>query len=132
MFRHLACGGCRITLQYPLGAQSVQCSVCRHVNNPNRQPPASQGATPSGGGATGSPQQQQQQGSPKKPRFMVVVVNPPSLDAEGNEVANIAMGLKVEEEDHGAEQQGDDRTPDQRAAAQPHALQHAPRAVPVA
>lgn len=75
-------------LMYPLGAQSVKCSVCHYVTNVGQQ--ANWGPSSSGGGQPSGGQQQQQQ-----PKTQTVVVeNPPSLDEQGNEVANIAVAVK--------------------------------------
>lgn len=62
-------------LMYPLGAQSVKCSVCHFVTHVSQQ---------ANWGASGSAGQQQQAGQPKTQT--VVVENPPSLDEQGNEV----------------------------------------------
>jgi len=95
VYGHLVCGGCSIMLMYPIGAQSVKCSVCHHVTpagappviGPNAQPPAGAGgAGPSGAGAR-----------PAAPVQTVVVENPCSLDEQGNEVPNIAVGVKQQQ-----------------------------------
>jgi LSD1 subclass zinc finger protein len=62
-------------LMYPLGAQSVKCSVCHFVTNVSQQ--ANWAASGGGGGG-------QQPGQHKTQT--VVVENPPSLDEQGNEV----------------------------------------------
>eukprot|EP00210_Caulerpa_lentillifera_P004341 g4140.t1 len=82
---HIVCGGCRITLMYSYGAQSVKCAVCSFVTS---VPPAqlrfqTQASLP-------QPQTQTQSSASKT---TVVVENPPSLDDEGNEVQNIAVGV---------------------------------------
>lgn len=69
-------------LMYPLGAQSVKCSVCHYVTHVSQQ--ANWGPSSSTG---------QQQGQQHKTQT-VVVENPPSLDEQGNEVANIAVAVK--------------------------------------
>jgi len=61
-------------LMYPLGAQSVKCSVCHYVTHVSQQ--ANWGPSSSTG---------QQQGQQHKTQT-VVVENPPSLDEQGNEV----------------------------------------------
>lgn len=80
-------------LMYPVGAQSVKCSVCHFVS------PVRAG----GGGAAGpsrpQPGQQQQaaaQQAGQQQGRTVVIENPPSLDEAGNEVANIAVGIKTD------------------------------------
>jgi LSD1 subclass zinc finger protein len=89
VYGHLNCGGCSITLLYPLGAQSVKCSVCHHVSPVPLHDPWQ-------GGGSGGPHRQQRR-APAHPVHTVVVENPPSLDADGNEVANIAVGVKEED-----------------------------------
>jgi LSD1 subclass zinc finger protein len=70
-------------LMYPLGAQSVKCSVCHFVTNvcqPANWTPSS--STPQGG---------THQRPPAAPKSLqtVVVENPPSLDEQGNEVGGL-------------------------------------------
>lgn len=84
VYGHVQCGGCSIMLMYPLGAQSVKCSVCHWVTNISQQ--ASWGA----GGA--GQQQQPEQQPPTSLPATVVVENPPSLDEQGNEVRGEVMG----------------------------------------
>ncbi len=79
MYGHVSCGGCGIMLMYPLGAQSVKCSVCHFVTNVSQNMPWQPG-----GQASGSSQQQPR--PPKVPTQTVVVENPPTLDEQGNEV----------------------------------------------
>ena len=62
-------------LMYPLGAQSVKCSVCHYVTHVSQQ---------ANWGPSGSTGQQQAAVQPKTQT--VVVENPPSLDEQGNEV----------------------------------------------
>jgi len=69
-------------LMYPLGAQSVKCSVCHFVTHVSQQA--------NWGGPSSSTGQQAQQHKSQT----VVVENPPSLDEQGNEVANIAVAVK--------------------------------------
>ncbi|GFR43690.1 hypothetical protein Agub_g4799 [Astrephomene gubernaculifera] len=91
VYGHLVCNGCSIMLMYPTGAQSVKCSVCHCVTPVTASAPA--GSNPA------QPQQQQQQpqqASRPKPVQTVVVENPPSVDDKGNEVANIAVGVKAD------------------------------------
>lgn len=64
-------------LMYPLGAQSVKCSVCHFVTHVSQQ--ANWGPSSSGG----------QQAAPKTQT--VVVENPPSLDEQGNEVRGLVL-----------------------------------------
>lgn len=79
VYGHVQCGGCSIMLMYPLGAQSVKCSVCHYVTHVSQQ--ANWGPSSSGG-----------QGQPAaQPKTQTVVVeNPPSLDEQGNEVSSLA------------------------------------------
>ncbi len=73
MYGHLVCNGCSVMLMYPVGAQSVKCSVCHYV-------------TPVTAAAPGASQQQR-----TKPTTQTVVVeNPPTLDDQGNEVGTCA------------------------------------------
>lgn len=81
VYGHLVCNGCSVMLMYPVGAQSVKCSVCHYV-------------TPVTASATGASQQQR----PKATTQTVVVENPPTLDDQGNEVANIAVGVKASDD----------------------------------
>eukprot|EP00798_Chlamydomonas_sp_ICE-L_P027503 gene27504-4813_t len=75
----VVCGGCSILLMFPWGAQSVKCSVCNHVT---AAPRGGSGAPPAGATPPAAPR--------KPPTQMVVVENPPTLDEQGNEAANIA------------------------------------------
>eukprot|EP00879_Flechtneria_rotunda_P017045 GHRR01017851.1.p1 GENE.GHRR01017851.1~~GHRR01017851.1.p1 ORF type:complete len:139 (+),score=25.98 GHRR01017851.1:779-1195(+) len=88
VYGHVQCGGCSIMLMYPLGAQSVKCSICHYVTNVSQQ--ANWSATNS----TAATGQQQAATTPPKSLQTVVVENPPSLDEQGNEVANIAVAVK--------------------------------------
>jgi hypothetical protein len=77
---------------YPLGAQSVKCSMCHNVTqvNPAAAPPpgaTSQPMQPGGGGPVPAPQQQQQQ-QQRPPTQTVVVENPPTLNEQGAEVSS--------------------------------------------
>eukprot|EP00882_Tetradesmus_deserticola_P008097 GHRQ01008529.1.p1 GENE.GHRQ01008529.1~~GHRQ01008529.1.p1 ORF type:complete len:189 (+),score=27.80 GHRQ01008529.1:301-867(+) len=87
VYGHVECGGCRIMLMYPLGAQSVKCSVCHFVTNvcPHTawQP----------AGSVPGPVQQQPSAAAKS-MHTIVVENPPTLDEQGNRVANIAVAVK--------------------------------------
>jgi LSD1 subclass zinc finger protein len=86
VYGHVHCGGCSIMLMYPLGAQSVKCSVCHFVTNvcPHAAwPPVSSAPGPV----------QQRPAVPPKSMQTVVVENPPTLDEQGNEVR--AMLLQV-------------------------------------
>jgi len=86
---HIVCSCCQITLMYAFGAASVKCAVCNTVtqvnHSPLTQPSAQQGPSSSsiGGSAGGSPR-------PQQSRQTVVIVNPPTLDEEGNEVSAAA------------------------------------------
>lgn len=94
VYGHMACNGCRIMLMFPIGAHVVKCSVCHcitpvtadNVTYEPPQPPAS----------SGHAHQHQQHQAPvmAKPTQTVVVENPPTVDDKGNEVANIAVGVK--------------------------------------
>jgi LSD1 subclass zinc finger protein len=82
VYGHVGCGGCSIMLMYPLGAQSVKCSVCHYVTHVSQQ------ANWGGSGGAG----QQQAAQPKTQT--VVVENPPSLDEKGNEVRSNWTGCR--------------------------------------
>jgi LSD1 subclass zinc finger protein len=71
-------------LMYPLGAQSVKCSVCHYVTHVSQQ------ANWGGSGSAG----QQQAAQPQTQT--VVVENPPSLDEKGNEVRNYWVGCLMQ------------------------------------
>ncbi|CAD7701208.1 unnamed protein product [Ostreobium quekettii] len=95
---HIVCGGCRITLMYAFGAQSVKCAMCNFVTqvpqtqgrwNTPQAPATAPTVTPPGGPSSSSVE-------PAVAKTTVVVENPPSLDEEGNEVQNIAVGVKTE------------------------------------
>jgi len=73
---------------YAYGAQSVKCAVCNYVTDVPTCQLRLQAQTPAQRDA-------QQTGLPSQ-RTTVVVENPPSLDDEGNEVQNIAVGVKTE------------------------------------
>jgi LSD1 subclass zinc finger protein len=94
IYGHVVCGGCSIMLMYPVGAQSVKCSVCHFVTaapapGPNGAPPPppqqpqqpGSGSQPPAGG--GGPQ------GAGRPGQTVVIENPPSLDDNGNEVGKL-------------------------------------------
>jgi len=87
-------------LMFPLGAQSIKCSVC-HCVTP--APPG--GAGPLGGpgggparpGGGGYPQQQQHHHPAAHgggAGQTVVIENPAAMDEQGNEVPQIAVGVK--------------------------------------
>ncbi|GIL98208.1 hypothetical protein Vretimale_3627 [Volvox reticuliferus] len=92
VYVHLVCNGCNVMLQYPVGAQSVKCSVCHYVTPVTA---ATATATGSAAMASAGPNVSQQPQRPK-PTQTVVVENPPSYDDKGNEVANIAVGVKAD------------------------------------
>jgi LSD1 subclass zinc finger protein len=81
-------------LMYPLGAQSVKCSMCHNVTQVN--PAAAPGATSQPMQPAGAPvpapqqQQQQQQQQQRPPTQTVVVENPPTLNEQGAEVRRVA------------------------------------------
>ena len=106
----LVCGACRTLLLYPRGATTVQCSMCNTVNLAVQQSQVSQincsscnltlmyafGAASvkcancdaiTNTGAPGAP------GGPPR-RVTVLIENPPSLDANGDIVRNVAVGTK--------------------------------------
>ena len=78
---HIVCGSCHITLMYAYGAASVKCQVCNAVTPANQSTmthqPGPSNSNSGSGAASSRPQESQQ---------TVVIVNPPTLDAEGNEV----------------------------------------------
>lgn len=80
---HIVCGGCRITLMYAYGAQSVKCAMCNNVTQVPlvRLPNAPATATTAASSTNPSPVV-----AAPTPKTTVVVENPPSLDDEGNEV----------------------------------------------
>ncbi|KXZ52926.1 hypothetical protein GPECTOR_8g302 [Gonium pectorale] len=80
VYGNLVCNGCSVMLMYPMGAQSVKCSVCHYVT------PVTSGTAGPGGSGQPLP----------KPKQTVVVENPPTYDDKGNEVANIAVGVKAD------------------------------------
>ncbi|CAL8460516.1 g45 [Coccomyxa elongata] len=91
---HLVCAFCHMTLMFAYGAQSVKCAVCNNVtavtgssllqaHTVAQSLPESSAAA--GAGASGSGTQSLTQS--------VVVENPPSLDKDGNEVQNFAVGV---------------------------------------
>lgn len=69
---------------YAFGAASVKCAVCNTVTPVNQstmtQLPHQQGPSNSNSGSGPS------SSGPQKPQQTVVIVNPPTLDADGNEV----------------------------------------------
>ena len=81
---HIVCGCCHITLMYAFGAASVKCAVCNTVTPVNQSTmtelPNQHGpSTSNSGSGAGSSR-------PQKSQQTVVIVNPPTLDADGNEV----------------------------------------------
>ena len=86
---HIVCGSCRTTLMYAFGAASVKCQVCNAVTPANQSTvthhPGPSHSNSGSGAASSRPQESQQ---------TVVVVNPPTLDAEGNEVRLRAFALQ--------------------------------------
>ncbi|KAK9810490.1 hypothetical protein WJX72_011530 [[Myrmecia] bisecta] len=81
---HLVCGMCHITLMYAHGAQSVKCAVCNNVTPVNASS-ITVAPHPPGNAGEGS--------SAGKTTQTVVVENPPSIDEDGNEIQNIAVGV---------------------------------------
>jgi LSD1 subclass zinc finger protein len=78
-------------LMYPLGAQSVKCSVCHFVTNvcPHAAwPPVSSAPGPV----------QQRPAVPPKSMQTVVVENPPTLDEQGNEVRAMLLQFALSAE----------------------------------
>jgi LSD1 subclass zinc finger protein len=99
VYGHVVCGGCSIMLMYPVGAQSVKCSVCHFVTpappgggvQPPPAPAPQQAAAGGPGLAVGQGQAQGQMNGLSQPAVKpagqtVVIENPPSLDANGHEV----------------------------------------------
>lgn len=80
---------------YAYGAQSVKCAMC---NNVTQVPPVrlqnAQAAAATTAASSTSPAPTST--PPPTAKTTVVVENPPSLDDEGNEVQNIAVGVKTE------------------------------------
>ena len=76
------CGGCGIQLMYAAGARSVMCAACNFVTHVDA------GASSHGGSRAPSSHTL----GPK----MVVVENPPTLDASGKMVSNMAVGVVAE------------------------------------
>jgi LSD1 subclass zinc finger protein len=104
VYGHVLCGGCSIMLMYPLGAQSVKCSVCHHVTGVSQHAPwqglGGGGGAGGSGGAGGGQQRPGAAGgrATGKPASQTVVVeNPPTVDEQGNEVPQIAVGVKEDE-----------------------------------
>lgn len=83
VYGHIVCTGCGIMLMYPLGAQSVKCSMCHAVSTVSQ---SNSWAAPS----TSQP-------ASSKASHTVMVENPPSIDENGNEVANLAVGLQTDQ-----------------------------------
>ena len=77
------CGGCGIQLMYAAGARSVMCAACNFVTHVDA------GASSHGGSRAPS------SNNPLGPK-MVVVENPPTLDASGKMVSNMAVGVVAE------------------------------------
>lgn len=88
---HIVCGCCHITLMYAFGAASVKCAVCNTVTPVNQSTmtelPNQHGpSTSNSGSGAGSSR-------PQKSQQTVVIVNPPTLDADGNEVEDYVVGV---------------------------------------
>ncbi|KAK3233584.1 histone demethylase SWIRM1 [Cymbomonas tetramitiformis] len=84
---HINCGGCGVTLMYAYGAQSVKCAMCNFVSQVQAAAAAAAGMLPSSGGPSAGVARTQ----------TVVVENPPSLDENGRQVSNVAVGVLAEE-----------------------------------
>lgn len=88
---HIICSCCHITLMYAFGAASVKCAVCNTVTPVNQQSitsaPSQQGQGLSNRADSGSGSSRPQQSQ------TVVIVNPPTLDADGNEVEDYVVGV---------------------------------------
>ena len=83
---HCQCGGCGLTLAYAGNAQSVRCAACEHVTRVGADARDGAASAPSPfAGSTG------------KSSVMVVVENPPTLDAKGVARSNMAVGLVCED-----------------------------------
>lgn len=93
---HVVCNGCQITLMYAYGAHSVKCAVCNCVTPVNNRTANQQGV-----GQHYQPVAQQQSGedsltrqeSTKQEPLAIVVENPAGVDANGNTVQNVTLGL---------------------------------------
>ncbi|KAK9909068.1 hypothetical protein WJX75_006709 [Coccomyxa subellipsoidea] len=93
---HLVCAFCHMTLMFAHGAQSVKCAVCNNVTavtgsslmqaqSAQSLPDANNNSAAGGAGPSASAAHALTQS--------VVVENPPSLDKDGNEVQNFALGV---------------------------------------
>lgn len=80
---HCQCGGCGLTLAYAGNAQSVRCAACEHV-------------TRVGVGVDGAARSAPSPFAGKS-SAMVVVENPPTLDAKGVARSNMAVGVVCED-----------------------------------
>jgi LSD1 subclass zinc finger protein len=81
---HIICNCCHITLMYAYGAASVKCAVCNTVT------PVQAGATPSPLRPGSNANRPAANAASKQ---TVVVLNPSSVDAEGNEVPDYVVGV---------------------------------------
>jgi len=89
---YVRCEGCRVTLAYPGGSASVRCSACGAVTR------CAERATrrPTGGG---SPVKSARGGNHAvlTSNNLVVVENPPTVSESGKIVSNIAVGVRLGE-----------------------------------
>ncbi|CAL5222506.1 g4880 [Coccomyxa viridis] len=95
---HLICACCHMTLMFAHGAQSVKCAVCNHVTPVSASSVVQPQQQQSSAGASSNGTTTQPSGAPHRPiiKQSVVVENPPSLDQDGNEVQNLAIGVTTE------------------------------------
>lgn len=90
------CAGCLCTLMYPRGAASVQCAACGTVSS------VALTSFDGSGGSNGSFSRASPGVKPKRAmtsKNLVVIENPPTLDARGNVVSYIAVGLKLDSDE---------------------------------
>jgi LSD1 subclass zinc finger protein len=80
---HLQCDGCRTWLMYAYGARSVKCAICNTVSHTT---PASDGAHDAPTSTAPAAEQQ----LPSAGDVPTVVVNPSTVDEDGNEVRDEA------------------------------------------
>ena len=79
---HIVCSCCHITLMYAYGAASVKCAVCQTVTPVN---PSTTTHSPYPGPSSSDANAAEHT---QKSQQTVVIVNPPTLDADGNEVSH--------------------------------------------
>lgn len=90
---HMHCGGCGIVLMYVHGASSVKCAVCNFITSTSGQ---SGVVAPSGGDRASTSNTAVATAACSCPaNTMVVIENPPTIDADGNELSNTALGVAI-------------------------------------